>query len=341
MSKGVESSKLSGMSVASRGAAVSEAARSVVQRTCASTARNPPLSPWYEWSLSDVETSPVPADTAHDRQLSPYELRLAADQSCSDGDLATARRDIAAAIDGYRDAADEWGLADALAVKGSIARAAGEIDTAARDYRESLSIFTILGDLPSTIRLYRALGEASFVAGNYGAVTALFLEALSLVPGDPVLVTGLGYASWYEGRLADALTYLTQALDAESSNQPALRARGQVEADAGHPQDALTDLDRALALIAPDAAGEEADLRSARALALAQLGKIADAEAELGAALSLHPKRAQTSLRAAQIRVREGDVTLARSLLQDALAATPPLSPGYAARAQSLLDLLH
>jgi tetratricopeptide (TPR) repeat protein len=282
----------------------------------------------------------VPVDTVDDHELTPHELRLTADQSCSNGDLDTARQDIAAAIDGYRESADEWGLADALAVKGSIARAAGEIDVAAEDYRESLSIFNVLGDLPSTIRLYRALGEATFAAGDYATVSALCLEALSLVPGDPALLTGLGYASWYEGRIADALAYLTEALDAENGNQPALIARGQVEVEAGRPERALPDLDRALTLLPHDATAEEVDLHSARALALTQLGKTVDAEAELGTAFSLLPRRAQTFLRAAQIRLLEEDAETAQSLLQDALAATPPLSPGHAARAKLLLELL-
>jgi tetratricopeptide (TPR) repeat protein len=319
---------------------MNQAARFVAYSSCAATARNPPLLFWYEWSLSDQQPFAVPADTAVDHEPTPYELRLAADRSCIEGDLDTAQVDIAAAIDGYRESADEWGLADALAVKGSIARAAGELDAATRDYRESLSIFNVLGDLPSTIRLYRALGEAIFAAGDYATVIALFLEALSLVPGDPVLLTGLGYASWYETRIADALTYLAEALDAEPSNQPALIARGQVEVEAGRPERALPDLDRALALLAQGAAAEEADVHSARALALAQLGKAVDAEAELGTALSLQPRRAQTFLRAAQIRLLEEDAKAARSLLEDALATTPPLPPSHAARARSLLELL-
>jgi tetratricopeptide (TPR) repeat protein len=320
-------------------ATMKQSARLVTYRSCVATARNPPLSYWYEWSLSDQQPFTVPEGTADDHELTPHEFRLIADQSCSDGDLDAARREIATAIDGYRGSADEWGLADALAVKGSIARAAGEIDVAAEDYRESLSIFNVLGDLPSTIRLYRALGEAIFAAGDYATVIALFLEALSLVPGDPVLLTGLGYASWYEGRIADALTYLTEALDAQSGNQPALIARGQVEVEVGRPERALLDLDRALTLLVQDATAEEVDLHSARALALAQLGKTVDAEAELGMAFSLQPRRALTFLRAAQIRfLEEEEAEAARSLLQEALTATPPLPPSLAARARSLVE---
>ena len=163
----------------------------------------------------------VPAGTAVDHEPTSHELRLTADQSCSNGDLDRARRDIAAAIDGYRESADEWGLADALAVKGSIARAAGEIDAAARDYRESLSMFNVLSDVPSTSGS-TGRWERLLCQRDYATVTALFLEALSLVPGDPVLLTGLGYASWYEGRIAEALTYFTQVLDADSGNQAAL-----------------------------------------------------------------------------------------------------------------------
>ncbi len=317
-----------------------EAVRSVAQRPCAATARNPPLSPWYEWSLAGQEPFPAPEDTVYEGRPTPYELRLTADQACIDGDLDVARRDIAAAIDGYRAAADEWGLADALTVQGSIARAAGEIDVAADSYREGLSIFNILSDEPSTIRLYRALGETYFAAGDYAALTTLYLEALTPFPGDPVLLTGLGYAMWYEGRFADAMAYLSEVLSADAANQPALSARSQVEADVGHPEDALTDLDRALAPDVPNVAEQEADLRSARALALARLGKLADAETELSAAFGLLPQRAQTFLRAAQIRLRSGDQPAARSLLKDALAATPPLLPGYAAKARVLLDSL-
>jgi type IV pilus assembly protein PilF len=201
-------------------------------------------------------------------------------------------------------------------------------------------MFDVLGDKPSIIRLYRALGETYFVSGDYAAVSALCLEALRLFPGDPVLLTGLGYALWYEGRLAAASAYLTQGLSAESNNQPALSARGQVAADAGHPADALIDIDRALALNALDASAEEADLRSARALALAQLGQAAEAETELDTAFNLHPQRGLTLLRAARIRLLRGEPAAARSLLKDALATTPPLPPGYAVRTRALLDPL-
>lgn len=316
---------------------MNHAARSVAYSSCAATARNPPLSSWYEWGLGDQSAFAERVNKADGHELTAYEFRMAADQSCVDGDLDAAQRDITAAIDRYRESADEWGLADALAVKGSIARAAGDVGAAAENYRQSLSIFNVLGDLPSTIRLYRALGEAVFVMGDYAAVTALFLEALSLVPGDPVLLTGLGYASWYEGRAADALTYLAEVLDTESGNQPALIARGQIEAEAGRPERALPDLDRALTLVNGSAAPVGADLHSARALALAQLGKTVDAEAELGTAFSLQPQRARTLLRAAYIKFLEEDAETAKSLLRDALAAAPPLSPGHAARARSLM----
>lgn len=314
---------------------MNEAARTHL-RPCAATASNPPLSPWYEWYLRDREPIALSADTVP--EPGPYKLRLMADQSCCDGDLDAALRDIAAAIDGYQRVADEWGVADALAVKASIARAAGEVDVAAEIYRESLSIFNVLGDLPSTIRLYRALGEARFAAGDYAAVTGLYLEAVSLAPGDPVLLTGLGYAAWYEGRLGDALTFLAETLHVEGDNQPALSALGQIEADAGHPAQALAHLDRALSRIAPGE--EEADLRSARALALAHLDRPADAETELTAAFAVSPRRAWSFLRAAQIRLHGGDRAAARPLLVNALAATLPLPPAHAAKARALLEPL-
>jgi tetratricopeptide (TPR) repeat protein len=300
----------------------------------------PPLSQWYRLQLREPEPASSPPPSSEGRRPTPDELRAAAEIECSDGDLEAARRDIAAAIDGFHGTGDEWGMADALAVQGLVARVAGEIENAAQCYRKSLSAFNVLGDLPSTIRLYRALAEARFVAGDFVAAAALHLEALALLPGDPVLLTGLGYASWYEGFLADALTYLTQALSVDRDNLPALSARGQVEADLGRAGPALADLDQALALDIDGTSDEEADLRSARALALAQLGRRAEAEAELTEALRLDPARARTQVRSAAISLQQNDPEGARSALRTALAAPNALPPAHAAEARRRLERL-
>lgn len=325
------------------------ASASVVSRVCAASAQDPPLAPWYELYLRDLEPLPSAPARAEASQLTPGELRIAAEDSCSSGDLQAARREIAAAIDGFLDIKDEWEVADALSVRGAIARAAGEMDAAARSYRESLSTFSILGDLPSTIRLYHALAEARFAVGDYAAAADLHLEALTLLPGDVVLLIALGYASWYQGRLADALAYLTDALSSESDNWLALSVRGQVFAESGRPGLALADLDRCIALGVErigghfggvEPSGQNADLTSARALALAQTGKRAEAEAELADALRMAPDRARTWLRAAEIRLLHGDEAQAIADLTGALDSSPPLPTAHAADARRLLTRL-
>jgi tetratricopeptide (TPR) repeat protein len=321
---------------------MSEAAsRPASRRRRARPAQEPPLSPWYGPYLRDQETPSPSHPSPEGHPPTPGELRATAERACRDGQTEAAQRNIAAAIEGFRDARDEWGVADALAVQGSIARAAGEIERAAENYRESLSAFNVLGDLPSIIRLYRALAEARFAAGDFEAVVSLLLEALTLLPGDPTLLTGLGYASWYEGFLADALTYLTQALSVNRDNRSALSARGQIEADLGRAAPALADLDCALALdVDETGGGNEADLRSGRALALAQLDRRAEAEAELTEAMRLDPDRARTLVRAAAIWIRQGETDEARSALRSALAATRPLPPAHTADVQRQLKRL-
>ncbi|WP_327286855.1 tetratricopeptide repeat protein [Streptomyces sp. NBC_01198] len=264
---------------------------------------------------------------------------MSAESAYGAGDFDAAGHFIRAAVTAYHAARDEWGEADALAVQGSLARTAGDPAAAVKLYRQALSLFNIVGDLTSTARLYHALAEVRFTTGDYEESAAVQHEGLALLPDDPVMLEGLGYALWYAGHEANALTYLSRALSSAPEKASALLARGQIQADLDRPRPALADLDR-LTGREPDQPEFRADLRSARGLSLAAIGRTPEAEAELRAALLLAPQRARTHLRIAAVRLRAGDTVRARAALRAALGAADPLPPEHIERARRMLGRL-
>ncbi|WP_405590738.1 tetratricopeptide repeat protein [Streptomyces sp. NBC_01190] len=297
------------------------------------------LAPWYGLSVPYREPAPAPLGQGADPPHTPDELRMSAESAYHAGDFETATRLILAAIEGYRSRHDAWGVADALAVRGSMARSTGDTGAAVPLYHEALSLFNIVGDLTSTARLYRALAEVCFTTGDYEGSAAVQLEGLALLPDDPVLLAGLGYALWYSGHEANALTYLTRALTAQRDNTSARFARGQIQADLGRAVAALADLDP-LGGSADGPPERRADLASARGVCLIAIGRTAAGEAELRGALLAAPQRARTHRRIADVRLRAGDVEQARASLRAAAAAADPLPPAHADRARRLLDRL-
>jgi tetratricopeptide (TPR) repeat protein len=124
-------------------------------------------------------------------------------------------------------------------------------------------------------------------------------QAVDRMPGDVVALTGLAYAQWRGGSPADAEATFDQALKWDSETPLALAGRGQIRADLGRYEWALDDLDRALRFNLTRE--EEADVRSARALALAGLGHEAEARDELVASLRRDPERGRSKARADRI----------------------------------------
>ncbi|GAA4320088.1 hypothetical protein GCM10023086_44280 [Streptomyces venetus] len=294
------------------------------------------FAPWYDLSMPYREVMPSPAQRDEDAPRTSDQLRVAAERAYCAGDLTSAMQLAAAAGAGYREVNDEWGTADALALCGAIARCARDWPTAVEYYREALSAFTIVDDLSSAARVYRSLAEAFFTAGDFDEAAAVLHEGLTVLPDDPVLLSGLGYSLWYAGHEADALAHLNRALAVDPDNRAALFARGQIHADLGRPRLALADLDR-LRGCAIDEAHRRADLKSARGISLIALGRTADGEAELEDALLLVPHRARTQRRVAEARLREGDTERARIALHAAVTSPQPLPSAHADRARRLL----
>jgi tetratricopeptide (TPR) repeat protein len=212
---------------------------------------------------------------------------------------------------------------------------------AADRYQEAAAMFEALGDTSAVAGVLTELGNWLLGRGDHVTALEQYQAALRRLPGDLEAQDGFARALWYAGRLGGAMGALgvyIQILSRFPSYPPALSGRGQILAEVGKPEDALSDLDRALPMFAGDQA-ETTHLRSARALALARLRRLPDAEQEIGLAERADPRNAWTSFRAAQVSQLRGDLVTARKRLKKSLesSASPPLLPYQENRARKLL----
>lgn len=196
----------------------------------------------------------------------------------------------------------------------------------------------MLEDSYSAARTLTSLGDLRFMAGDYTGAAELNRQAAERIPGDTKALTGLAYAEWRAGSPADAEVTFSQVLRWESDTAPALAGRGQVRADLGNYAAALDDLDRALKLSLDR--DTEADTRAARALALAGLGRAAEASSELAASLRIDPDRARSRLRAGRIAALAGRDEEARAEVERALKGQSALSKAERYSANRLLTRL-
>jgi tetratricopeptide (TPR) repeat protein len=238
--------------------------------------------------------------------------------------------------DQHEVAASERRLADARVQQGDLAREAGDLAGAERHFRAALTTFLLLDDRYSAARTLSAIAELHFMVGEYAEAAELNRQAVDRMPGDVEALTALAYAQWNAGSPADAEATFDQALRWDGNTLLALAGRGQVRADLGEYEKALDDLDRALS--EPLDASAEADARSARALALAGLRRVPEAERELAATLRIDPGRARSRLRAGRIAAILGRKKQARAELELALAASPALTPAELTAARRILE---
>jgi tetratricopeptide (TPR) repeat protein len=263
---------------------------------------------------------------------------VAAEAALIAGNYPSAHRLAQVAANRYRESGDERRLAHALVLAGDISRAEGDFGAAEENLEAALSRSTILEDRNVTVRTLSALGDIRFSLGDYTTAAEFHREAVERLPTDIEALIGLGYAQWYGGLVADSEATFTRALRGSGKAARAFGGRGQVRAEMRQYGDALADLDDALA--SSPSPGEEIDIRSARALALAGLGRHEEADAELAIARAQDPDRARTLLRAALIAATRGERELERDQLERAVRAQPPLPPSAAAEARRLLAAL-
>jgi tetratricopeptide (TPR) repeat protein len=273
-----------------------------------------------------------------DRDAAANRFEDTAEAALTEGDISTAQRFAALAAARYDQVGDWRRLAHALVLKACIAQIKGQLDAAERSLQEALSLVTVLQDRNLTAKVLSALADVSASGRNFTRAAEFQQLAVDYLPTDVDALVGLAFAQWYGGSPADADATFSQALSWDPNAARAWVGRGQVRAEMEEYDIALSDIERALecGLSRED----EIDALSARALALAGLGRSAEGADELAAARGRDPQRPRTLLRSARLAVMHGESQTAARELERGLEGSPPLSPREQADARKLLTTL-
>ncbi len=192
-------------------------------------------------------------------------LTISAHAGAELGDVPTAMSESARAQRAFGELHDTWGQAMATIARGVAVRAAGHPRRAGRILRDAVGL-TSVGSHPVTGALARAmLGYCHLDRHDAPAAEAVAREALDYLGGldlEPPAVVGvqvlLAQALRAQGRLAEALGLLDAAVDAATEStlffprRQALAHRAGALLDAGRVPEAVSEIERALAVPAED-----------------------------------------------------------------------------------------
>ncbi|GAA0982001.1 hypothetical protein GCM10009555_051150 [Acrocarpospora macrocephala] len=272
------------------------------------TARSRLRSTWYQLSqdlMIDAVRQSNAAWFAVPRPAEPEEIRPAdfadaAESAFGAGDFPGARRLASVAASRFAADGDTRRQAQAMALHGEIALIEGDLRTAGESFREALNGFESLADQVSTAKSMSALASVLATSGDHQAAADLYRQAVERNRADAEALLGYAQALWNLGSPADAEAFFTQALATGRSTGRALAGRGQVRVDLRLYDRALLDLDQALGHTLESE--DEADVHSARAIALMELDRADEARTAIELAQRLAPDSPRVQERAARIR---------------------------------------
>jgi tetratricopeptide (TPR) repeat protein len=166
---------------------------------------------------------------------------------------------------------------------------------------------------------------------DYGEGITFFSEYIDHYPSDSAAYCGRAAASWYSGKLEDAMNDYSRAVELVSDNILALSGRGQILAEMGSNEKALTALDLALRSLKNTDLDQhrfykqmEAFVHRGLGIVAAGLGKNEQAMTEFDLSITLSPENAWVYYSRAQIRDRLGSPQSASSDYQLALGKRNP-----------------
>ncbi|TDU91743.1 putative ATPase [Kribbella voronezhensis] len=210
------------------------------------------------------------------------------------GAVAATVEVVDAALAEYESAGDQWGIAAALSVRGTLGRARGELAEARRDAARSEEIFRRLGDRWGQVKATNSLAELAEISGDYERAAELhrdgvrMAEELGLWGEASLRLSGLGRIALLQRDFAAAEEFHTRAmkLAAEQGNKPAeefaelglglgARRQGKLDIAERHFRRWLDWL-------------RHLDSQPGVPLVLAELGFIAEQRGDGSAALALH-----------------------------------------------------
>ncbi|MBB4916687.1 tetratricopeptide repeat protein [Streptosporangium saharense] len=250
----------------------------------------------------------------------PQDYLRAAEISLRDGEFGAAARQAEEAL--LRCGDDTRLRAEIESFLGNVAHERDDVDRAVAHYRTAAVLFETLGASAAVGRLLAGIGRLRLLQGRPGDAVRELYSAVSRVPGDMGVQTELAWALWYDGHPDAARDVLDEVLSREGNLTEALRARGEILADLGRAEEALRDLGGVRPLQWPST-------RAAHALALASVGRLAEAEREITAVLAEAGDHGPALLYAARVRALTGDRASAAGLARLAGHAVAPALPAH------------
>jgi tetratricopeptide (TPR) repeat protein len=294
-------------------------------------------------------------ELANDRWIGAVRIASRAQGDKPAGDAATALRSAEVAFEeGDYDLAtrqteeslhlaenDPRAQAEAESLLGNVAFHNGRYAQAKEHYHRAAERFELLQDSAAVGLLLAAIGRLLLAEGDAAEAVGDLQRAVIRLPGNRMVRIEFARALRHTGQLRGAAGVYGNVLDSDPEETNALAERAQVNAELGEFAAALDDLDN-LARLNPELAAR-GGARSARAVALAQIGRIETATVEAEAAVAVDPDSGPVLARAASVSARAGAVGQAIDLVGRALAArSPGLLPHQVAAARRLIaDLSH
>ncbi|WP_018502512.1 tetratricopeptide repeat protein [Parafrankia discariae] len=269
-------------------------------------------------------SGPWPGTGGAATEVGAADYLRAAQVSFADGDLATACAHAEEAL--RRDPAPSLTRAGTQALRAQLYQAKGRLDQAEACLREAAEIYESLSDTEASGRVLASLGRLLLDAGQVGRAVEDLQAASERLSGDADVQSDLAHALWRAGQPWAAAAIFSAVLTIAPDAVAALAGRAQLRVDLGDDAGAVEDFDRLAraAAAAASGAGDGVELRAVRALALARLGRVAEASGESTTALRDAPDSGPVLWRVAEVIRAAGDEPGADDLLRRSLDATEP-----------------
>lgn len=227
--------------------------------------------------------------------------------------------------------------AEAESFLGDIAVQRDWLSEAESHYRRAAEQFETLQEKAAVGRLLAAIGRLLLAKRPYADAVDALQAAVTRLPGDVTVQVELARALWFSGDLRAAAAVSGGVLTIAPDSAEARAGRGQIRVELNDDVSALEDLDN-LPRLQPNDVGRRADVRAARALALARLGRLEEAVTEADAAEMDAPDSGPVLLRASEVARTADEPTQAYNLLRRARdAQNPALRPHQRDDVQRLL----
>ena len=246
------------------------------------------LEPWgrflvaecfrFVGAFADAREALAEVSVGGDPELAGLVLASESGMDCQTGDpagLARAERALAVLPE-----TAAWARAQVLTVLGSYRSNGSEYELALTDYRQALSAYEAVGDSVGSSRALANIGMVLGNQGRYGEAITVFLQAIEVAKRgqrlpNPLIYVGLGEAARYLGRLRQGLAWVDEglalacSLDIRSSAARLRRQRAVLLARLGDLDQAERDAAEALTW------GQESGDPTITARALAMLIEVA------------------------------------------------------------------